>query len=70
MKKYLATAPHNRYKDAFLHGQVDISDSGLVNGETPIEDFGMWYLSDKPITNNEAWKIWFAAIAKRECIHS
>jgi len=30
------------------HGQVTIDDGGLVNGETPVEDFGYYYMSSDP----------------------
>ena len=62
MRKYLATASLYRYHPAILHGVVEIGDDGLVNGETPIEDFGMWYLSDNPITSEEAWDVWLGGM--------
>lgn len=30
------------------HGLVEIDDNGYVNGETPVEDFGMFFYRDEP----------------------
>jgi len=30
----------------------------LVNGETPLEDYPFWLLTDHPVTEDYAWKIW------------
>lgn len=30
------------------HGRVWIDDNGYVDGETPVEDFGMFYYRDEP----------------------
>jgi len=47
MKRYLLTMDHNK-TTPINHGLVDISNDGLVNGETPVEDFGMYIISDQP----------------------
>lgn len=52
MKKHLITLSYNTHK-AFNHGLVDIDESGLVNGETPIEDFGMFFYRDEPFPADE-----------------
>ena len=38
---YLATWAHGS-GDPINHGQVRMNDKGYVNGETPVEDFGMF----------------------------
>lgn len=53
MKKYLITCSHNRYS-VINHGLVEIDDRGWVGGETPIEDFGMWNISDVPFPSSES----------------
>lgn len=45
-KKYLYSCPHNWY-DPKSHGLVEIDDNGYVNGETPIEDYGMYFYGDE-----------------------
>lgn len=45
-KKYLYSCPHN-WHNPKSHGLVEIDDNGYVNGETPIEDYGMYFYGDK-----------------------
>ena len=45
--KYLITAGYN-CSQPFDHGQILIDGKGFVGGETPVEDYGMFALSDKP----------------------
>lgn len=43
MIAYLYTCPHFGGRGPYDHGQVTIDDAGFVNGETPVEDFGMFF---------------------------
>ena len=40
---------------------ADIDAAGLVDGETPIEDYPLWLLTDHPVTEAHAWAVWIKA---------
>lgn len=53
MKKvYLITWSHYS-GSAINHGLVSINNQGLVNGETPVEDFGMFFYREEPFPEDE-----------------
>ena len=52
MKRYIATMEHHGRTDPINHGLVDITDDGFLPCGTPIEDFGMFMVRDKPFTQN------------------
>ena len=61
MKNYhLITMPHNHGR-ARNHGLVQIGDDGYVNGEIPVEDFGMYFFREEPFPTDphEIAKIFF-----------
>lgn len=35
-----------------------IDDHGYVDGETPIEDYPFYLLTDFPVSGEYAWKVW------------
>jgi len=37
---------------------ADISDSGFVDGETPLEDYAFWLITDTKISKEKAWDKW------------
>ena len=37
---------------------ADIDDQGYVDGETPIEDYPFYLLTDFPVSEEYAWKVW------------
>ena len=43
---------------------ANISDDGLIDGETPIEDYKFWLVTDTEISKEEAWDKWMAALAE------
>lgn len=45
---------------------ANIDDRGWVNGETPVEDFGMWFLVDHEISEESASRIFLALIGRQE----
>ena len=59
MKKYLYTFPRANAKS---HGKVEIDIRGCVNGETPLEDFGDYLLTDTEITPEAAFEKWLSYI--------
>jgi hypothetical protein len=61
MKKFLATMPTNRYVEPSVRW-VDIDENNYVDGETPVEDFGMFLLLDEEVTANEATELFLALI--------
>ena len=60
MKKFLTTSDGPSYK--IIGRWVEISDDGLIDGETPIEDYEFWMLTDSIIPGEHAWKVWMAEI--------
>ena len=49
------------------HGRwAEIDDDALVDGESPIEDYPFYLLTDSPVTEDYAWGVWLSAIAERE----
>jgi hypothetical protein len=64
-KKFLCTASANHYTPAFCRW-VEIDSKGFVDGETPVEDFGMYLLLDKPISSDSAEKLFLALIGHGE----
>ena len=49
---YLITLAHNS-STPINHGLVAIDDRGFIDGETPVEDFGMFYMREEPFPENE-----------------
>lgn len=61
MKKHLITWENSGSRAPINHGLVEIDDRGWVDGETPIEDFGMFFYRDEPFPEdkNEIFQIFF-----------
>lgn len=51
MKAHLYVCSHYQF-NPFYVGLVDISDEGFVNGETPIEDYGMYFYGEAEFTGD------------------
>lgn len=60
--KFLCSSPVNRYVPAICRW-VKIDPKGFIDGETPIEDFGMFILLDSPIESDSADRLFSALIA-------
>lgn len=65
MKKFLSTMPLERYQTPHCRW-VEIDDNNFVNGETPVEDFGCFWITDHEVTPDEAFKFFMEKIAERE----
>jgi hypothetical protein len=63
--KFLCFSPVNRYAPALCRW-VNIDSKGFIDGETPVEDFGMFLLLDSPIASESADRLFSALIAYRE----
>ena len=52
-KKYVMTCGINSITPT-NHGLIDITEEGIIlESGDPIEDFGMFYISDKPFPEND-----------------
>jgi hypothetical protein len=51
--QYLAVMDLHGRSDPINLGAVSVDEYGFVNGETPIEDYGMFMLRDKPFPDNK-----------------
>lgn len=47
-KIYLYTLRLYGTAEPISHGQVTINDEGWIDGEIPIEDYGMWFYGEEP----------------------
>jgi hypothetical protein len=65
MKKFLATASANNCSAPSVRW-VDIDENNYVDGEIPVEDFGMFLLLDEEVTANEAIELFLALIRADE----
>lgn len=45
---------------------IDIDDKGRIEGETPIEDFGMFLILDEEISTHSAGRIFIALLSISE----
>lgn len=67
LPRYLATMNINRYVPAHNHGLVNISDSGILEDGTPVEDFGGYIVSENPLPNgDELDQMFFDLVAESE----
>jgi len=64
-KKFLCTASVDRYTPVHCRW-VEIDSRGFIDGETPVEDYGMYLLLDKPISSDSAEKLFLALIGRGE----
>ena len=65
MKKWLTVSDAPSHKP-IIGRWADISDSGLIDGETPIEDYPFWLVTDTEISKGEAWDKWMEVLTERE----
>ena len=63
--KFLCNTTINHYSEPTCRW-VKIDDKGYVDGETPVEDFGMFFLSDIECTPSEAMQVFFALMIEAE----
>lgn len=64
-KRFICTLPLNQTAETYCRWAM-IDESGFVDGETPIEDFGMFLILDEEVTSKEAFNILVAIIQSRE----
>ena len=64
-KKFLCTTTVSRYTEPTCRW-VNIDNNGYVEGDTPVEDFGMYFLSDIECTPSEAMQVFFALMLESE----
>jgi len=64
-RKFLATTTASRYTEPDCQW-VNIDDKGWVNGETPVEDFGLFFLSNIECTPSEAMEVFLALMLESE----
>jgi hypothetical protein len=64
-RKFLATTTVNRYTEPDCRW-VNIDEKGWVDGETPIEDFGMFFFSEIECTPSEAMEVFLALMLESE----
>jgi hypothetical protein len=55
VKRFLCTAERNRYSKPVCRW-VLINDVGLIDGVTPVEDFGMYWITNMQKTPEQAEK--------------
>jgi hypothetical protein len=60
-RKFLCTASAQRYTPAICRW-VEIDSRGFIDGETPVEDYGMYLLLEEPISPDSADKLFLALI--------
>lgn len=64
-RKFLATTTINRYTEPNCRW-VNVDENGLIDGETPVEDFGMFFFSDIECTPSEAMEVFYALMIDEE----
>tara|TARA_R110001599_G_scaffold350109_1_gene579649 strand:- start:55 stop:351 length:297 start_codon:yes stop_codon:yes gene_type:complete len=64
-RKFLSTTTINRHTKPNCRW-VNVDDKGWIEGETPAEDFGMFFFSDIECTPSEAMEVFFALMIEGE----
>ena len=64
-RKFLSTTTINRHTEPNCRW-VNVDDKGWIDGETPVEDFGMFFFSDIECTPSEAMEVFFALMIEGE----
>lgn len=64
-KKFICTRSHIGSQPSQVRW-AHIDDRGWVDGETPIEDFGMFMILDVEISSESADRLFIALLAHRE----
>jgi hypothetical protein len=63
--KFLCTTNANRY-NAPACRWVKIDERNCIEGETPVEDFGMYFLTEIECTPEEAMQVFYALMIEEE----
>lgn len=64
-KRFICTAPLNHYRKPSCRWEK-IDDKGWIDGETPIEDLGMFLILEEEISPASAEKLFFALLQMDE----
>tara|TARA_B110000305_G_scaffold22617_1_gene20681 strand:- start:1198 stop:1521 length:324 start_codon:yes stop_codon:yes gene_type:complete len=64
-RRFLSTSNAYRYTEPRCRW-VNVDEKNWVDGETPVEDFGMFFFSDIECTPSEAMEVFFALMIEGE----
>lgn len=64
-RKFICTSNSYRYTPAFCRWE-NLDEKGWINGETPIEDCGMYLVLDEEINSESADRIFLALLGHAE----
>lgn len=64
-RKFLCTTTLNHYTKPSCRW-VNVDDKGWIEGETPVEDFGMFFFSEIECSSSEANEVFYALMIKSE----
>jgi len=64
-RKFLSTTTINRHTEPNCRW-VNVDDKGWIEGETPVEDFGMFFFSDIKCTPSEAMEVFYSLMLEDE----
>lgn len=64
-RRFLATSNAYRYTEPRCRW-VNVDENNWIDGETPVEDFGMFFFSDIECNSSEAMEVFFALMIEGE----